>query len=450
MAVAFDAFSQSHTETAVWSVSQASFSWSHNPVGVPRCAVVFVIQGVASTDATTSVTYAGATMTAVPGGTAVDTATELGRVKAYFLDNVPSNDPATVVVNRTNNTTTMVAVCITMTALGACEVYTAGIQLVQENAAWTERSVDDGSPGTNSLRLDGGYTGGATFVPIGASSTMAGQFNPTAAYSAMCCRETTVGQGVRTVGFNSAGSSDDHAEVALAVREVPPPVAVDDDFNRADSSTIGNDSDGNAWVEVSGAWEILNQVVRQTDTSTNPGELRCGTAMNTGNHWIEATLSASAGTGSVGLLARMDASAFTGLSFEVADGSYKLIDVSGGTPNTVFTGVAHTHAAGEVYGFEVSGTTNNFYLNGSLVATTTYSSYQTNRRVGLHFNDDSTGSAFAARWNNFRAGDGAYPGPLAGATDANAEAAAATGVGFDAVAAVIWQAPILMAPMVAP
>jgi len=134
-----------------------------------------------------------------------------------------------------------------------------------------------------------------------------------------------------------------------------------------------------------------------------------------------------------------------------SDGAYKLIEVSGGSPNTVFTGSAHTHAAGEVYAAEINTAgTISFYLNGSVVATTTSSFNLGDTRVALHFNDDSTGSASGDRWNNFRAGVGPYPGLAAGVTDANAEAAAATGSALDAVAEIIWPAPVLMASMVAP
>jgi hypothetical protein len=235
------------------------------------------------------------------------------------------------------------------------------------------------------------------------------------------------------------------------IRAAPAAVVVTDTFDRANSSTIGNDSNGEPWAEVSGAWEIFTNSVRQTDTDTNPGELRCGTLMGDGTHWVEARLAASAGTGSIGLLARMDPTAFTGLSFEVADGSYKLIEVSGGTPNTVFTGAAHTHAASELYAFEVD-TANNvrLYLDGVQVASTTSAFNAGDTRVGLHFNDDSTGSAAPNRWDSFRAGTGPYPGPPAGDTSASPEAAAATGTALDAVAAVVWPALVLMAPMVAP
>jgi len=258
----------------------------------------------------------------------------------------------------------------------------------------------------------------------------------------------------------TAGTIDGYSRTQVAadpggitgfyIRAAPAAVVATDTYDRGNSTTIGNDSNGNAWGEISGAWEIFSNSVRQTDTATNPGELLCGTLMGDGALWVEARLAASAGTGSIGLLARMDATAFTGLSFEVADGNYKLIEVNAGTPNTVFTGAAHTHAANELYAFEVD-TANNvrLYLDGAQVAATTSTFNAGDTRVGLHFNDDSTGSASGDRWDSFRAGTGPYPGPPAGDTNASPEAATATGTASDATVAVIWEAVVLMAPMVA-
>jgi hypothetical protein len=258
-------------------------------------------------------------------------------------------------------------------------------------------------------------------------------------------------EDVGTAGVDLSNARNGAVVIAVRPAATASAVLVTDNFDRADSGTIGNDSNANAWIENSGVWEIFSNSVRQTDTATNPGELLCGTDMADNTLWAEGTLSASAGTGSIGVMVRMDATAFTGVSFEVADGAYKLIEVSGGSPNTVFTGSAHTHAAGEVYAAEINTAgTINLYLNGSVVATTTSSFNLGDTRVALHFNDDSTGSASGDRWNNFRAGVGPYPGPAAGATDVNAEAAEATGAAFDAAAEVIWSARLLMPPMVAP
>lgn len=213
MAVAFDATSESHTGTT-GSASQASFSWTHTVVGVPAGVLVFVFTN-ANSALISSVTYGGVTMAAVSGGEAIDTATEAGRCNAYFLgDNIPSGNQ-TVQVNRTNNATVMYAVAATVTAAHGTEA--TGVVLLQNDGTLAEQSVTDGSPGTNSLRFAGINSGLATAPSAGASSTVMHGIN-FGARSCQTVRETTAGQGSRSVGFSSA-TSDDRAAVHLAVRE---------------------------------------------------------------------------------------------------------------------------------------------------------------------------------------------------------------------------------------
>ncbi len=167
-------------------------------------------------------------MTAVASGRAVDTATEAGDCKAWFLGSGVLTGTQAVVVNRTNNANVMYGVAITVTSTQATEA--TGVVLLQENAAVSEQSVTDGSPGTNSMRFAGVYSGLATHPAAGANSTEL-QFFPAVAgaQSNSTVRETTAGQGSRSVGFSAA--TDDLAAVHLAIRErgaitvTPPPQA---------------------------------------------------------------------------------------------------------------------------------------------------------------------------------------------------------------------------------
>lgn len=214
MAVAYDAGSESHTDTTT-SASEASFTWEHDPVGTPRGVLVYTFVIGSGTDIATSVTYEGAALAAVGGGSAVDSAGEAGVVTAWFLgSSVPTADPATVVVNRTNNANAMYAVCITVTAGG--DTSTAGVVLVEGDGAFAEVNVDDGSPGTDSVRFAGFYFGGNNVPAAGANSTDIHSIDP-GARVAGTVRETTAGQGSRPVGCDSG--SDDRAAVYLAVTE---------------------------------------------------------------------------------------------------------------------------------------------------------------------------------------------------------------------------------------
>lgn len=216
MAVALDDWWESHSGTT-GSASEASFSWSHtSPDGSPQGVLVFTFVN-ANADNATGVTYGGAALSAVGGGRAVDTAGEAGDCKAWFLGaSVPTGN-VTVEVTRTNNANVMWATSITVTALTDTEV--TGVQLLQENQTLSAVNVDDGSPGTNSLRFAGCNWGGPDVPTADGSSTALGGID----FGARCIgtvQETTAGQGSRPVGFETGATSDDVAAVHLAVREV--------------------------------------------------------------------------------------------------------------------------------------------------------------------------------------------------------------------------------------
>jgi hypothetical protein len=220
MAVSHLASSESHTGTA-GSVSQASFTWNHTPGGTARGVTVFVCtNGNVGVTLATSVTYDGVTVPAVSGGEASRTVGESGNMKAFHLGSgIPVTSPAAVVVNRTNNAVEMYAVCVTQAANVDTEVYTAGIVLTSgAGAALSERSPDDGSPGTNSLRYAGGHYGYDSVPTTGANSTSVQNLDSGLTTAAVVV-ETTAGQGARLVGFTEA-AADEMAIVHLAVREV--------------------------------------------------------------------------------------------------------------------------------------------------------------------------------------------------------------------------------------
>ena len=218
MAVAHSAASESHTGTT-GSASQAAFTWTHTQTGTPRGILVFVYTFNSNTALVTSVTYGAATLTAVTGGTANDTATEPGRIDTYFLGSGLAAGNQTITVNRTNNTTVMYATAATVTALYNTEVYTTGLVALNNDQALVEQSVSDGYPGSFSLRYAGTYSGLQTPPGAGASSTLLNSID-IGNYGAAMVRETTAGQGPRSVGFS--GGSDDVAAIHLAIREVNP------------------------------------------------------------------------------------------------------------------------------------------------------------------------------------------------------------------------------------
>src|SRR5690348_5790420 len=191
MAVAFDASSESHTGTT-GSTNQASFSWTHTPVGTPKGVLIFLINLDSATGVNPSITYGGVAVPAVTGGVDADTAGEAGRCAAFFLGSGIPTGAQTVVVNRDNNAQQVYAVAITVTAAAGKDtaVHEAGIVLLQEDGTLAEQSVTDGSPGSNSVRFAGGMTGLQTLPSAGASSTLL-QSIDIGAQGGIVCRETT-------------------------------------------------------------------------------------------------------------------------------------------------------------------------------------------------------------------------------------------------------------------
>lgn len=229
MAIGHDASSKSAISTNV-----ASFSWTHAGTASAKGAIVFVLS-ISATAKDTSVTYGGTGMTLI--GSGVDTDTEPGFVRCYYLDAVATGSQ-TVLVNRTNDATQVQGVAATVTAASATQTYTAG-EVTQGGssqntgadtsgtgtAASGEVAVDDGSPGTNSLRYAAYYTGAATPIAAGANSTSL-QTEDYTAFGWSFVRETTAGQGSRNVGVTT-GTTDDRASVHIAVRETPAVVPSD-------------------------------------------------------------------------------------------------------------------------------------------------------------------------------------------------------------------------------
>ena len=235
MAVGFDVATESHAGTTGHSGS-ANFSWSHTGGGSARGALVFVFGVVTNaTPPVTSVTYGGTTMTAIPY-TAKDTDTEPGQCTAYYLDNCGTGTK-TVQVNRSDSTPwthVLYAVCYTVTAATATEVYLPGVKTYGGSSSNTgastsgtgtgtlaETTVDDGSPGTNSLRFMGRYQGTSNVTAAGANSTAPASAAASidfGLYVIDTFYETTAGQGARNVG--GATITDDVAAIALAVREL--------------------------------------------------------------------------------------------------------------------------------------------------------------------------------------------------------------------------------------
>lgn len=263
MAVAHSASSESHTGTG-GSVSQASFSWTHIQTGTPQGVLVFVHVTNNATDTVTSVTYGTVTLTRVPGGAAVDAAGEPGRTDLFFAGTGLPTGNQTITVNRLNNTRIMYATAATVTAATATNVL--GIVLLEGDGTLAQQNVDDGSPGTNSLRYAGAFSGLNAPPAAGANSTLL-QSIDVGNQTAALVRETTAGQGSRPVGFSS-GTTDDRAVVHVAVREL---------FNRTETPIVGTFTlTGNAATFTKASPKAITADVGTFTLTGNPADLTQG------------------------------------------------------------------------------------------------------------------------------------------------------------------------------
>lgn len=252
MAIAFDAVSESHSDT-FGSSFEASFSWTHTPVGTPKGILIFTFVNANADDAT-SVTYGGVTVNAVSGGRTSTSNSgggggQPGDCKAWFLGSGIPTGSQTVVVNRTNNGNPIYAVAISVTSGADSAVHEAGIVLINsDGSSLSEQSITDGSPGINSLRFaavnagfpywnkdpDAGFLSdnvlpGNNSIWINNTTLFTGE-NAIGImdYGTRGCgvvRESAAGQGSRSVGFSASSTafpppSYGRAVVYLAVKEV--------------------------------------------------------------------------------------------------------------------------------------------------------------------------------------------------------------------------------------
>lgn len=213
MAVAFSLGLRTDQEDEV-SVQTLTFTQSGTPQGI----LVYAVNMSVATNIFTSITYGSVPLEPVAGGLAQDTAGEPLLTQIYFAGSGLPSGTQTITATRTNNGNDCIIAAVSVVADRDTEL--TGIVLLQGDGTLAEQNVNDGSPGTNSLRFAGGVSGLSTAPAVGANSTNIASFSGGGnGRSFGLVRETTAGQGSRPVGFSS-GTSDDRAFVHVAIREV--------------------------------------------------------------------------------------------------------------------------------------------------------------------------------------------------------------------------------------
>jgi len=207
---------ESHTVAATASASEASFDFAATDIGTSQGVFVCVIGLSSATVDATSVDFvSGPNIPAVASATATDTVSEPGFAKLYFLGSGVPTGTQTVRVTRNNNANLLYAYLGWVTAGGNTQITNAPV-LLSEDGALAEQSVDDSSPGTNSMRFACAFSGSSSAIGAGANSTV-GPAQDLGSVVAGSVFETTAGQGSRSIGFSV--TSNGRAAVHFAISQ---------------------------------------------------------------------------------------------------------------------------------------------------------------------------------------------------------------------------------------
>ena len=213
MAIAFDAASESHTGTT-GATGEIPWGWTHTPSGTPRGVLVFLFDSYA--EYVYGVTYGGVSLALVDQ--AVCLTGEAGSCYAWFLGSGIPSGPQDLVVD-TDLSFLGYGVCITVTSDNLDTEATETVKF-ESIGTLAEQNVDDGSPGSNSLRFAGINSGLPAVPAAGSNSTAVHSIDFGSRVDAVV-REKTAGQGSRPVGFYST-TSDDRIAVHVGIREIIP------------------------------------------------------------------------------------------------------------------------------------------------------------------------------------------------------------------------------------
>jgi hypothetical protein len=197
-------------------------------------------------------------------------------------------------------------------------------------------------------------------------------------------------------GLGAHVGEDAHVRV-LESYGVVAPTTYSDNFNRADGALT------TPWVTIEGTHSIASNLVPVGTGSPNTSKY---SATFTNDQWAEADIASLGSTSTIMPCVRVNTSG--DLYYAWTDGSHLIIVKRvGGTYTTVATGPTFTFAGPNKIAIEVVGSTIKAYLNGTVAITTS----DTQVTTGLPGFISANGAG--ATLDNWRGGNGAYPGPPA-------------------------------------
>lgn len=170
---------------------------------------------------------------------------------------------------------------------------------------------------------------------------------------------------------------------------VEPTTTLSDDFNRADSTTLGS-----PWTEVTGNTDIFsNQAQGQTNASKN----RYDSDISSADHYAQITMVNGAGTGRGSGPAARFASAATTFYFFLSDGS-RLFKCVTGTLTALTTAISDP-ANGSVLKCEINGSSLKGYDDGVNTASVTDTAIAGGTRGGFYIDTNTPTKTLADDWS---------------------------------------------------
>lgn len=183
---------------------------------------------------------------------------------------------------------------------------------------------------------------------------------------------------------------------------LPHETTVTDDFNRADNTTVGNDSLGNAWVEVSGGnWKIASNALT-FDTGGGDPLIRNGTSLSSADHYTQADITTLVTSNDQVVWGRATSDFANGYGADVhaANGAITIFKVVAGSGTVLATVGKTIGAATWTTKLTCNGSAMTLLVGATTLGPTTDTSVTGNLRTGL-----SANGSVSAIYDNYVAAD---------------------------------------------
>lgn len=197
------------------------------------------------------------------------------------------------------------------------------------------------------------------------------------------------------VTVKAKDDAGNHSAASTALN-VTTQVLVTDDFNRADSATVGG-----VWA-ANANWKIASNKLTRAAASGTPSILACSTAMSTPNHKASAVINRGTATTTGVLVRRIDDNNYYAVRINLAQNNALLYKVVGGV-TTSLSGLDNQWLTeGATLTLEIIGTALKAYINGVQILSTVANDAALTSGTGVGLRADAAGGTLPT-FDNFAA-----------------------------------------------